>query len=171
MCTTLYGFGCCSTSVFPLFDWLLVVVNCMQYSMQYKTMKSLVQSTYYKWTSFFSRQRKIVCNNMNTTYILFSRIWDMKVWIWSCTTKAIIGEVLTEIPNLPCSYTSQYKEKWHFRNKTFFKSKICKIFRIKHYSLYIIYCLKFFFQKCNIIFVKAVLDFVIFWRILILVIH
>ena len=35
-------------------------------------------------------------------------------------TKAIIGEVLTEIPNLPCSYTSQYKEKWHFRNKTFF---------------------------------------------------
>ena len=34
--------------------------------------------------------------------------------------KAIIGEVLTEIPDLPCSYTSQYKEKWHFRNKTFF---------------------------------------------------
>ena len=54
------------------------------------------------------------------------------------STKAIIGEVLTEIPNLPCSYTSQYKEKWHFRNKTFFESKICKIFRIKHYSLYII---------------------------------
>ena len=38
----------------------------------------------------------------------------------STKTKAIIGEVLTEIPNLPCSYTSQYKEKWHFRNKTFF---------------------------------------------------
>ena len=35
-------------------------------------------------------------------------------------TKAIIGEVLTEIPNLPCLYTSQYKEKWHFKNKTFF---------------------------------------------------
>ena len=35
-------------------------------------------------------------------------------------SKAIIREVLTEIPNLPCSYTSQYKEKWHFRNKTFF---------------------------------------------------
>ena len=35
-------------------------------------------------------------------------------------TKAIKGEVLTEIPNLPCSYTSQFKEIWHFRNKTFF---------------------------------------------------
>ena len=30
---------------------------------------------------------------------------------------------------------------------------------------------KFVFQECNIIFVKAVLDFVIFWQILILVIH
>ena len=40
--------------------------------------------------------------------------------LYSNKIKAIIGEVLTEIPNLPCSYTSQFKEKWHFRNKTFF---------------------------------------------------
>ena len=58
-------------------------------------------------------------------------------------------------------------KKWEFRNKTFLKQNPPNH---QGKTLFLIpeFMLKFFFQEYNIIFVKTGLDFVMFWRILIL---
>ena len=99
-------------------------------------------------------------------YILSSLCFSF-FYIYS-SIKAIKREVVTETWDSSFLDTSIVYKKFDFRKKTFLYWKIHKNGRLKHCSSYLILWSKFHFWIFKFTIVKAVLDFVIIWRGLIL---